>query len=69
MDFLIDLYRVANRPSNRLAQERGVLFAQAVDKFLDRSQLNLERFPNLLVRKCGLAVDGVYKRFQRFEYY
>jgi hypothetical protein len=67
MDFLIDFRGIADRPGNLFAQDGGVLLAQTGNKFLHRSQTNPEHFCNLLVRKCRLAVDGVYKRFQRLE--
>jgi len=56
MDFLINLSRLANRTGDFLAQERGVLLAQTVDKRLDRPHTNLERTRRLFVRKCALVV-------------
>ena len=51
MDFLIDLFRVANRAANLLAQEAGISLAQPVNECLNRSHTNLQRVSRLLARK------------------
>ena len=68
MNFFIDLGRVCNGAANLLAQKAGVLFAQAVNKCLDRSHTDPQGVRNLLVRKRDFAVNGIYIGFKRFKY-